>query len=318
MKKNKLLTLICAALVGLGSAAWAGPRGGGGGFGGGGHFAAGGRSGGFAGGGSRAAPAFHGGGARFGSFARGGFHPAPNAFRGARLSSRSFGAINRSPRFSSGRAGLPALRDRSMAPVAGRTSAISRQQNRAGLLAGRSATINRQQNRAGSLAARNRATDPRSAVHRAIANNRVAERHDANWHRDWDKHRAHFHNNVVFVFVNGFWWGLYPWDYYPYYAYDYYPYDYYGYPYDDSGYYPYDYDDQSAYVDSGQYGNGATVSAVQSALAKLGYYDGAIDGVVGDETQAAVARYQEDHDLSVTGTLTAATLQSLGLARTAS
>ena len=32
------------------------------------------------------------------------------------------------------------------------------------------------------------------------------------------------------------------------------------------------------------------------------------------ETEAALARYQEDNDLSVTGTVTAATLQSLGLA----
>jgi hypothetical protein len=122
----------------------------------------------------------------------------------------------------------------------------------------------------------------------------------------------------VFVFINGFWYGFFPWDYLPYYAYDYYPYHYYGYPPDYYDYYPYNYDDQSAYVDSGQYGNDATVSAVQSKLAKLGYYHSAIDGVVGDETQAALARYQEDHDLSVTGTLTAATLLSLGLTRTAS
>jgi hypothetical protein len=140
--------------------------------------------------------------------------------------------------------------------------------------------------------------------------NHAFARHDANWHRDWDKQRAHFHRGHVFVFIDGFWWGLYPWDYYPYYASDYYPYDY--------DYYPYGYDDQSAYVDSNQYGNNATVSAVQSALANLGYYRGAIDGVEGDETQAALARYQEEHDLSVTGTLTAATLQSLGLRQTAS
>jgi peptidoglycan hydrolase-like protein with peptidoglycan-binding domain len=78
------------------------------------------------------------------------------------------------------------------------------------------------------------------------------------------------------------------------------------------------YDDQSAYVGSDQYGSNATIREVQSELAKRRYYRGAIDGIVGDETQAALARYQEDHDLSVTGTLTAATLQSLGLARTAS
>ena len=78
------------------------------------------------------------------------------------------------------------------------------------------------------------------------------------------------------------------------------------------------YDDQTAYVDSDQYGNNTIVKEVQSELAKLRYYRGAIDGIAGDETQAALARYQEDHDLSVTGTLTAATLQSLGLPPTAS
>ena len=55
----------------------------------------------------------------------------------------------------------------------------------------------------------------------------------------------------------------------------------------------------------------ATVSAVQSELAKLGYYNGVIDGSLGDQTEAAVARYQEDNDLSVTGIVDAATLQSL-------
>lgn len=130
------------------------------------------------------------------------------------------------------------------------------------------------------------------------------------------------------MFIGGFWWGLDPW-LYPYYAYDYYPYDDYGYnPYDYSYGYPYDYsaspydyynyapydnDDQSAYAGSGQSAANATVSAVQSELAKLGYYNGAIDGALGDETEAALARYQEDNDLSVTGTVNAATLQSLGI-----
>ncbi len=102
-----------------------------------------------------------------------------------------------------------------------------------------------------------------------------------------------------------------PW-FYPYYAYGY-PYDYYSYPYDYySGYYPYDY---SAY--DYPYANRAMVSEVQSDLAQLGYYRGAIDGILGDQTEDALARYQQNHDLSVTGTLTAATLQSLGLPQTA-
>jgi len=55
------------------------------------------------------------------------------------------------------------------------------------------------------------------------------------------------------------------------------------------------------------------VSAVQSELEKLGYYNGAIDGILGDQTEAALARYQQDKDMSVSGTVDAATLQSLGI-----
>ncbi|PYL32469.1 MAG: hypothetical protein DMF38_14985, partial [Verrucomicrobia bacterium] len=188
-------------------------------------------------------------------------------------------------------------------------------------------TTNRQSNRVGSIAGRNRGSDPRTSANRqSFLRNRAFARHDANWHRDWDRHHAHFHNNQVFVFVDGFWWGLYPWDYYPYYAYDYgYPYDYNSYsPYDYSGdysgnpysyynYSPYSDDDQPAYSDSGQPAANATVSAVQSELAKLGYYNGDIDGTLGDQTEAAISRYQEDRNLSVTGTVDAATLQSLGI-----
>jgi His-Xaa-Ser repeat protein HxsA len=126
----------------------------------------------------------------------------------------------------------------------------------------------------------------------------------------------------VFVFVNGFWWGLYPWDYYPYYANGYYPYDYsdyYPYDYDYSGnpygyynYYPYSDDDQG-YAGPNQSTGNATVSAVQSELTRLGYYNGEIDGILGDQTEGALARYQEERDLSVTGTLDTATLQSLGI-----
>jgi hypothetical protein len=124
----------------------------------------------------------------------------------------------------------------------------------------------------------------------------------------------------VFVFTDGFWWGLYPWDYYPYDAYSSYPSDSYDYPYgnNDYPYGSYDYNTQdpysyySGYAAPDESGNGV-ISSVQSQLAKLGYYRGAVDGVAGDETQAAIARYQEENDLSVTGTVTAATLQSLGL-----
>jgi hypothetical protein len=155
----------------------------------------------------------------------------------------------------------------------------------------------------------------------AFVKNHAFARHDGSWHRDWDKHRAHFDHGHVFVFVGGVWWGLYPWDYYPYYGYGDYPYHYsYDYPYDYDGY-PYDGTDYSSsqpysyyngYAPSGTYGN-SVVSAVQSKLASLGYYHGATDGILGDQTEAALAQYQQDQDISVTGTVTAETLQALGL-----
>jgi hypothetical protein len=167
------------------------------------------------------------------------------------------------------------------------------------------------------MAGRNRVSDPQTltaANRQSFVKNHASERHDANnWHRDWDRHHAHFHNNRVFVFIGGSWWGLYPWDYYPDYA-EGYPYDYdNSYPYGYDNAYPSDYDDQPSYAGSQQSVANATVSAVQSELTQLGYYNGTIDGVLGDETQAALARYQQDEDISVTGTVSGATLQSLGI-----
>jgi hypothetical protein len=122
----------------------------------------------------------------------------------------------------------------------------------------------------------------------------VAERHDGNWHRGWDRRHAHFYHNRFFVFDDGFWFGLDD---------GFYPYDYYGY--DDQDYYGYDASTDPYSV--------STVSAVQSQLAGQGYYRGVIDGVYGPKTRAALTRYQSNHGLQVTGSLTAATLQSLGL-----
>ena len=319
MKTSTLLGLAGIAFVSLSQPTWAGPHGGGGGFSGGSGFGGGGRSGGFAGGGPRAAPAFHGG-----SF------PAAPAFRGAYYNGRSVGGVSRAPRFYYGGNRMNAVRPRGFTPTVarstspnpGRVTTVNRQPNRVGSLA---TAANRQPNRAGSMAGRNRVSNPRmsAARNRDFVRNHAFQRHNANnWHRDWDRHHAHFDHNRVFVFVDGFWWGLYPWDYYPYYGYGDYPYDYSDYPsdYDYSGnpygyynYSPYSDDEQSGYAGSGESAAGATVSAVQSALAKLGYYNGAIDGTLGDQTEAAIARYQQDQDLSVSGTLDTATLQSLGI-----
>ena len=149
----------------------------------------------------------------------------------------------------------------------------------------------------------------------------VFAQHAADWHRDWDRrsdhwwngHRCHFFNGVWIVFDIGFdpwWWWYSPYDYYSYG----YPYPYsYGY---DPGYYG-----STGYYNDGGYADqagGSTVAAVQERLAREGYYRGPIDGVFGPETRAALADYQSNHGLRVTGTLSNETLAALGLRRVAS
>src|SRR5438552_6439332 len=151
---------------------------------------------------------------------------------------------------------------------------------------------------------------------RATLNGRtdhISERHSAaNWHSDWDRRHSHFFHNRFFVFDDGFWFGLdpgfFPWDYYPYYAYDYYPYDYY------PGFYA---DVEPYYYDEGVYSDtpaqDPTVSAVQTDLTQKGYFNGPIDGIYGPATRDAVAKYQIAQHLTVTGSLSPDTMQSLGL-----
>jgi Putative peptidoglycan-binding domain-containing protein len=139
-------------------------------------------------------------------------------------------------------------------------------------------------------------------------NHHVAESHDTNWHGDWDRRHVHFDHGRFFVFDDGFWWGLddgyFPWDYLPYYANDYYPYDYY------TDVSPYDSDGTSYNIAPA---DSVTVQAVQTQLMQLGYYNGSIDGVFGPATRDAVARYQIANQLSVTGSLSPDTMQSLRL-----
>jgi len=327
MKTTNLLSLISTALVALSQPAWAG-----GGFGGGGGFHGGGFGGGFRGGGfgaggfrGGALGAQHvgggagsrGGGVGFGSprFGGGGFRAAPYGYGGTHFAGRSLGGPTGAFRYYNGGTQTSAARP---SQFSGRANQSTKS------YAGRNATVARQQNRPASPTKQNMRTSnaqSAAAVQKAMANHRVFARHDGNWHRDWDRHHAHFDHGHVFVFTDGFWWGLYPWDYYPYDAYGSYPSDSYDYPYgyNDYPYDSYDYNTQDPYSYYSGYSapaqsSNAVVSSVQSQLAKLGYYRGAVDGVAGDETQAAIARYQQDNDLSVTGTVTAATLQSLGLA----
>jgi Putative peptidoglycan binding domain len=311
MKRLKLISFVATALVELAQPMWGhGGGGGGGGFGGGGF--GGGHGGGGFGGGHFGGGGFRGGGfggGRFGGAPVGGFRASPGFYnRGAYFTGRGAGGLSRPSYVYRGGARMSAVRP------SGSTATIGRS---ASPWAGRVATTNRQPNRVGSTVARNRVSSPRNSTaanRQSFLKNHAFAQHDGNWHRDWDRHHAHFDHNRVFVFADGFWWGLYPWDFYGSYPFDdyygAYPYSYYGgdsYPSDNS----YDYYNPSSYDYSGNQRN-STVSEVQSQLAKLGYYNAAVDGIMGDQTEAALARYQQDHDLSVTGTVTSATLQSLG------
>ena len=150
------------------------------------------------------------------------------------------------------------------------------------------------------------------------SNSRVVARYGSNWHRNWDRsrdhfwhgHRCHFHNNVWVIFDLGF---------YPYgYGYGYYPYGG-AYPYYDNGYYDDSYYPSSEYSQEPYARNydssnaDSSVSQVQSALAREGYYRGAIDGNLGPATRSALRRYQRDHGLDATGQLDGPVIEALGL-----
>jgi len=113
--------------------------------------------------------------------------------------------------------------------------------------------------------------------------------------RDW--WRRHYHTTFV-LFGGGYyyWWNNY---WYPAYGYD--PY-YNNYIYDEP---IYGYNDLAP---------GQVLENVQVALRDQGYYAGAIDGLVGPQTRAALAAFQRDHGLVVTAAVDEPTLVTLGLA----
>lgn len=116
---------------------------------------------------------------------------------------------------------------------------------------------------------------------------------------------------------------------YPYYGYSYgpsvsfgfgYPYDYgyYGY----NNYYPYNYGygynyrssyNYGSYYYNNGYGNGSLVIAVQSRLARMGYYRGPIDGIMGPGTSFAIRAYERDHGLRVDGAISGPLVRNMGV-----
>jgi len=119
---------------------------------------------------------------------------------------------------------------------------------------------------------------------------------------------------------------------YPFYPYSYYGYPYYGsyfdygYPYYgsySSGYDPYDYGyydyNQPRYGNYNQprYGGDAygrsMVVQVQRRLAREGYYQGPIDGIMGTRTHYAVRAYERAHGLRADGVINDQLLATMGL-----
>jgi hypothetical protein len=144
-----------------------------------------------------------------------------------------------------------------------------------------------------------RQTKDRDKLHNGNGNNHRnysdalrAHRHE--WHnRDWWKQNC---NTIVFVtggyyFLDAGYW--YPaWGYDPLYSY-------------------YDYDGP-IYT----YGNllpDQVIANIQAALQDAGYYFGAITGSLSVETRAALANFQRDYGLIITGAIDEPTVEALGL-----
>lgn len=129
---------------------------------------------------------------------------------------------------------------------------------------------------------------------------RVVARASRNWNRNsdhfWHGHRCHWHNNS-WVIIDPWFWG-YGWGGYPY-----------GYSYYDDGYAPSEYAQSEYDSDNGD----SSVSQVQAALAREGYYHGAIDGSVGPATRNALRRFQRDRGLEATGQIDRSVIEALRL-----
>ena len=114
--------------------------------------------------------------------------------------------------------------------------------------------------------------------------------HDRGW---WSSH----HNHVSLIGGGWYFWNAGYW--YPAWGYD-----------TSAAYYPYD---GPIYV-----GNNATpfdqiVADVQSTLQEQGYYHGEVDGLLGPQTQEALAAYQSAQGLDATASIDEPTLAALGL-----
>src|SRR5437762_773120 len=118
-----------------------------------------------------------------------------------------------------------------------------------------------------------------------------------NYHRQWHDRswwRSHC-NRIVFVNAGWYYWNAGYW--FPAWGYD--PYVTYAY-------------DGPIYGYNGLSPDQVTVN-VQEKLARVGYYDGTIDGMLGQMTREAIAAFQADNGLAITSAIDEPTLATLGL-----
>ena len=337
--KRKISLIIVGALVALlsflGVSAYAGGHGGGGGhggFSGGGHasFGGGGRAGGVNRGYSGAGISRSGGSygtrhyssgistGRYGSYrGYGQNYYAPRVSTGGQVYGSSAGSQNRtaskqfarSPRYSASyyvppdRSGTGFARKSAIQPRDYAEKNRDIRQQRAGTTA-KGAT------RSGSTWSRQsqankQRLEPQTKERLRNWQGKAPGWNDAkrNHHDHWRDRHHHDHNwwhnhCDAIVLVGWGYWGWYDSWWYPAWGYD----PYYSY---------YDYDGPIYGYDGLQ--PDEIIADVQAALQQLGYYAYAVDGLLGPATQAAIANYQRDYGLSVTGAIDPSTVRSLGL-----
>ncbi len=114
--------------------------------------------------------------------------------------------------------------------------------------------------------------------------------HDHGWYHD------HYHN-VVLIGGGWYFWNAGYW--YPAWGYD-----------SAAAYYPYD---GPIYVGSNPTPPDQVIADVQASLQEQGYYHGEVDGLLGPQTRAALADYQQAQGLETTAAMDEPTLASLGM-----
>jgi hypothetical protein len=115
------------------------------------------------------------------------------------------------------------------------------------------------------------------------------DRHDRGWWRSHYSRIALFAGGYYF-WNDGYWYPAYGYD--PYYS---------SYTYDEP---IYGYNDLQP---------GDVITNVQTALQEQGYYQDAVDGLIGPRTRAALSAFQRDRGLPITAAIDGPTLQALGL-----